>query len=73
MKRAAVDTRSGSMSTIAVVGVVHMRAQRVAGRGRIDAAIAIMRTMSDPRRPRNLERQHGQQEQYYETLHGGGV
>jgi hypothetical protein len=51
------------MSTIAIVGVVHMPARRVAGPGSMHAAIAIMRTMTDPRRPRNLEGQHGQQEQ----------
>ena len=73
MKRAAVDSRSGSMSTITIVSVVHMRVRRVAGRGSMDAAVAIVRTMADPRRPRDLERQHGQQEQQYETFHGGGV
>lgn len=61
MKRAAVDSRSGSMFTITIVGVVHMPARRVAGS--MHAVIAIMRTMTDPRRPRNLERQHDQQEQ----------
>jgi hypothetical protein len=61
------------MTTITIVGVVHMRARRVAGRGRMGVAIAIVRTMSDPRRPRNLEGQHGQEEQQNETLHSGGV
>jgi len=50
-----------------------MRVQRVAGGGSMDVIIAIGLTMTDPRRPRNLEGQHGQQEQQYETFHGGGV
>ena len=48
------------MSTITIVGVVHMLVRSVAGRGSVDAIIAIVLTMTDPRRPRNLEGQHGQ-------------
>ena len=63
MKRAAVYSRSGSMSLITIVGIVHMRMRRVARRESMDAVIAKVGTMGDSRRPCNLDGQHGQQEQ----------
>ena len=73
MKRAAIDSWSGCVATIAIVGVVHMLVRRVAGRGSMYAIVAIVLTMTHPRRPGNLEGQYGEQEQYYEMFHGGGV
>ena len=73
MKHAAVDPRLGRMALIPIVSVVHMPARRVASRGSMHAVIAIVRTMTDPGRPRNLERQDGQQEPQNKIFHGGGV
>ena len=76
MKCAAVEALPRGVSLIAVVAGVQMRVRgmgRIARHGRVDAVIAIVRTMKSPGRPRDLERQHGQQEQQYETFHGGGV
>ena len=56
------------MSLVNVVSVVHMRVRvrRVTGRRGMDTIIALVRTMGDPCRPRNLEGQYSQQEQQYE-------
>jgi hypothetical protein len=69
VKCAAVDSRSACMSPVTVVGVVHMHMRRVAARGSMDAAIGNDWTMGDPGRPRDLEGQHGEQEQQNETSH----
>jgi len=76
MQHAAVEARPCAMAVIAVVAVVFMRMfrmERGAGRSGADTLITALRTMKAHCRPRDLERQHGQQQQDDETFHGGRV
>lgn len=72
MKCGAVDSRSGGIRVITLVGVVHTGMRRVI-RGGMNAVSTFARTMCDPCGPANLERQYGQQEQQNESFHGVGV
>jgi len=66
LQHATVEASSDGVAVVTVVAVVLMRMfrmERGAGRNGTDAITATLRTMNDRCRPRDLERQHSQQEQ----------
>ena len=73
VKCGAVDSQSGGIRVITLVGVVHMGMRRVTRGESMNAVSTFAMTMCDPRRPANLERQYGEQEQQDESFHGVGV
>ena len=76
LQHAAVEASPRGVAVVTVVAVVLMRMfrmERGAGRNGTDAITATLRTMNDRCRPRDLERQHSQQEENEEMSHGGRV
>ena len=76
LQRAAVEARPHGVALVTVAAVVCMRMRRMgrgAGRRRVGAIIAGLRAMKARCRPRDLERQHNQQEQHEVISHGAGV
>jgi len=76
LQRATVEASPDGVAVAIVVAVVFMpmfRMERGAGRSGADAVITALRAMKGRCRPRDLERQHSQQEQDKETFHGGRV
>lgn len=76
LQHAAVEASLGGVALVTVIAVVCVRMRRMgrgAGRRSVGAITTALRTMQDRCRPRDLERQHNQQEQNEETSHGGGV
>jgi hypothetical protein len=76
LQYAAVEAFSDGVAVVIVVTVVPMRMFRIergAGRNGADAVITGSRAMKGRCRPRELERQHDQQEEDDETFHGGRV